>query len=316
VYAVDVHRWHLGYITRPERERISPVHRPKISPVNAQSLVGRLEFASSSEGLRVGRCRLSRASVQVMQSNLDHFVSSPPAPSPPKISFTSQEIRDRKSAFVAYIIPVKDASQVKDAVAHIRRMHASRPPAHEITAWRFMTLKPGMTGLGGEDDFEVVSAYDDDGEKWAGGKVLNIMRQAGVMDAVVVVSRWWVHPPVCVDQSDPLCRFGGIMLGPARFTHIETCAAEICKHFKLQEDLKDCRTMLSSLDDILADLRSEFTALTGKPSTHKTMDYDSIGDLPRLRKLVVAREAAIKSIKGLIGRAKEQMDRPEGELSV
>jgi hypothetical protein len=59
------------------------------------------------------------------------------------------------------------------------------------------------------------------------------------------------------------------MLGPARFTHIETCAAEVCKHFKLQEDLKDCRTMLSSLDDILADLRSEFTTLTGKPSTHK-----------------------------------------------
>lgn len=53
-----------------------------------------------------------------------------------------------------------------------------------------MTLKPGMTGLGGEDDFEVVSAYDDDGEKWAGGRVLNIMKQTGVMDAVVVVSRW------------------------------------------------------------------------------------------------------------------------------
>jgi len=105
------------------------------------------------------------------------------------------------------------------------------------------------------------------------------------------------------------------MLGPARFTHIETCAAEVCKHFKLQEDLKDCRTMLSSLDDILVDLRSEFTALTGKPSTHKTMDYDSIGDLPRLRKLVVAREAAIKSIKGLIGKAKEQVDRPQGEHS-
>ena len=53
-----------------------------------------------------------------------------------------------------------------------------------------MTLKPGTTGLDGEDDFEIVSAYDDDGEKWAGGRVLNIMKQMGVMDAVVVVSRW------------------------------------------------------------------------------------------------------------------------------
>ena len=96
------------------------------------------------------------------------------------------------------------------------------------------------------------------------------------------------------------------MLGPARFTHIETCAAEVCKRFKLQEDFKDCRTMLSSLDDILAELRRELTTLTGKPSPHKTADYDSIDDLPKLRKLVVAREAAIKSIKVLIGRAKAQ----------
>jgi len=231
-----------------------------------------------------------------MQSSLDHFVSPEAAVSPPIISFTSQEIRDRKSAFVAYIISVKDASQVKDAVAHVRRTHASRPPAHQVAAWRFMTLKPGMTGLGGEDDFEVVSAYDDDGEKWAGGRVLNIMKQTGVMDAVVIVSRW----------------FGGIMLGPTRFTHIETCAAEVCKHFKLREDLKDCKTMLRSLDDILADLRSEFTALTGKPSTHKTMDYDTIDDLPKLRKLVVAREAAIRSIKSLIGKAKDQGGRSQG----
>ncbi|KAF9650989.1 ribosomal protein S5 domain 2-like protein [Thelephora ganbajun] len=228
-----------------------------------------------------------------MQSSLDRFVSSQSATFPPTISFTSQEIRDRKSAFVAHIVSVKDASQVGGAIAYVRGTHASRPPAHEVAAWRFMTPKPGMTGLGGEDDFEVVSAYDDDGEKWAGGRVLNIMKQTGVMDAIVIVSRW----------------FGGIMLGPVRFTHIETCAAEVCKHFKLQEDLKDCRTMLSSLDDILADLRSEFTTLTGKPSTHKSMDYDSIDDLSKLRKLVVAREVAIKSIKMLIGKAKGQGER-------
>lgn len=125
-----------------------------------------------------------------MQSSLDHFVSSETTASSPTISFTSQEIRDRKSAFVAYIISVKGASQVKDAIAYIRRTHVNRPPTHEVAAWRFMTLKPGMTGLGGEDDFEVVSAYDDDGERWAGGRVLNIMKQTSVMDAVVVVSRW------------------------------------------------------------------------------------------------------------------------------
>ena len=125
-----------------------------------------------------------------MQSNLDQFVSSQSAASHPTISFTSQEVRDRKSAFVAYVVPATDASQVRNAIAYIRRTHAGRPPAHEVAAWRFMALKSGMTGLGGEGDFEVVDAYDDDCEKWAGGRVLNIMKQAGVMDAVVVVSRW------------------------------------------------------------------------------------------------------------------------------
>lgn len=115
-------------------------------------------------------------------------MSSQPVVSP--ISFTSQEIRDRKSAFVAHIIPATDRSQVRNAVAYVRSTHAGRPPAHEVAAWRYMTLRPGATGLGGEGDFEVVSAYDDDGEKWAGGRVLNIMKQAGIMDAVIVVSRW------------------------------------------------------------------------------------------------------------------------------
>lgn len=125
-----------------------------------------------------------------MQQSLDNFVSSQSSSPIPTISFTSQEIRDRKSAFVAYIIPANDASQVKDAIAYVRRTHTHRPPAHEVAAWRFMTLKPGVTGLGGEEDFEVVSSYDDDDEKWAGGRVLNIMKQMGIIDAVVIVSRW------------------------------------------------------------------------------------------------------------------------------
>ena len=162
------------------------------SPAINQPEVGASD--SSVQNL-AGGCRPSPIPVQVMQSNLDRFVSPQPAASPQTISFTSQEVRDRKSAFVAYIIPAKDASQVRTAVAYIRRTHASRPPAHEIAAWRYMTLKSGMSGLGGEDDFEVVSAYDDDGEKWAGGRVLSIMKRAGVIDAVVVVSRWLVHSP-------------------------------------------------------------------------------------------------------------------------
>lgn len=53
-----------------------------------------------------------------------------------------------------------------------------------------MSLKNGKTGLGGPDDFEVASGSDDDGEKYAGGRILKVMQAEGVLDAVVIVSRW------------------------------------------------------------------------------------------------------------------------------
>ena len=39
-----------------------------------------------------------------------------------------------------------------------------------------MSLKPGRTGLEGEDDFELRTGSEDDGEDWAGGKVLKVSK--------------------------------------------------------------------------------------------------------------------------------------------
>lgn len=55
-----------------------------------------------------------------------------------------------------------------------------------------MILKPGSTGLSGPDDFELKGGFDDDGEKWAGNRVLKVMQSQAVIDAVVIVSRWYV----------------------------------------------------------------------------------------------------------------------------
>ena len=38
-----------------------------------------------------------------------------------------------------------------------------------------MALKLGRTGLAGEDDFELTTGSEDDGEKWAGSKVLKVV---------------------------------------------------------------------------------------------------------------------------------------------
>ena len=71
-------------------------------------------------------------------------------------------------------------------------LHASRRATHEMSAWRCMVLKPGRSGLGGPEDFELRAGSDDDGEKYAGERVLKMMKTEGAMDTVVIISRWCV----------------------------------------------------------------------------------------------------------------------------
>ena len=53
--------------------------------------------------------------------------------------------------------------------------------------------------------------YDDDGESAAGSRLLHLLTVADARDVCVVVSRW----------------YGGILLGPARFTHINNAARQL-----------------------------------------------------------------------------------------
>ena len=63
------------------------------------------------------------------------------------------------------------------------------------------------------------------------------------------------------------------MLGPIRFTHIENCAREVCRVFKVEDEMQDCVSMLQSLDDILADLRVNLQI--SKERTHAKLGIQS-----------------------------------------
>ncbi|KAI0359567.1 ribosomal protein S5 domain 2-like protein [Trametes cingulata] len=239
-------------------------------------------------------------------SNLDAFVKS--AKPPPNPVATSQEIRDRGSTFVASIFSATTPDEARKAVRHLKHVaHGSRPATHEIAAWRCMVLKPGKTGLGGPDDFEVVSGFDEDGEKYAGAKLLKVLTTEGVMDAVVVVSRW----------------FGGEMLGPVRFDHIEMCAREACRAFRLKDDVADAIATLNSLDDILASLRAELASLSAPPSSSEGQEkeqnvtvitkervrpsYAALEeslDIAKAKRLISARENSIRSVKQALQKAR------------
>ncbi|KAG5650817.1 hypothetical protein H0H81_010929 [Sphagnurus paluster] len=233
-------------------------------------------------------------------ANLDGYITSSRPPQEPLA--TSQEIRDRGSTFIANIYLASSASEARVRIAYLKDVvHQNKPASHEIAAWRCMVLKQGHTGLGGADDFELNVGSVDDGEQWAGAKVLKVMQTHAIIDAVVVVSRW----------------YGGTMLGPARFSHIETCATEVCQEFKRAEELRECISTLTTLDAVLAGLRAEYSeALSNeKPAASQNSSapksYTNL-DLDKGRRLIKARENAIKSVKLLLAKHRAANPRDGG----
>jgi len=132
-------------------------------------------------------CQLNMAGLST--GTLDSFIiSKRPQPDP---VFTSQEIRDRGSIFVANVYHASSPEEAKARINHLKYiLHGPKPATHEIAAWRCMVLKHGHTGLEGPNDFELRTGSTDDGESWAGSKVLKVMQNQAIIDAVVIVSRW------------------------------------------------------------------------------------------------------------------------------
>ncbi len=107
-------------------------------------------------------------SVQQMAGTLDGYVSS--SKSTPVCIATSQPIIDRESTFVGAIYKATSIAQAQEAIRyHTDVVHGRKPASHQIAAWRCMVLKPDRTGLqGADDDFEVKSGSQDDGENHGG----------------------------------------------------------------------------------------------------------------------------------------------------
>lgn len=67
-----------------------------------------------------------------------------------------------------------------------------------MMSWRTMQTKPGRDGLGGEDDWVVKYGSDDDGEKNGGNTIRKAIEEAGGVDVVVIVSRYYGGASPCV----------------------------------------------------------------------------------------------------------------------
>ncbi|AAW41885.2 expressed protein [Cryptococcus deneoformans JEC21] len=166
----------------------------------------------------------------------------------------------------------------------------AREPDHRMWACRALCLKEGKNGTEGEEAFQLVECFSDDGEKFGGERVLKVLREQNAVDVLSVCCRW----------------YGGDMIGPIRFQHIATTVQTSLKSLIKLVQLRDLRQALDALDEEIASLRARSTDLgssqTGpSPSMVSRNDnkdsrqgkYDSIQDVTKLQRLVSAKEKTV-----------------------
>lgn len=129
--------------------------------------------------------------------------------------FESSSIEDRASKFVGLFSP--------DAPAKTLQAHAPyKDASHRILAWRKPSAQQSLMNLGATGKTlrpTYATGHDDDGENYAGKKLEKLLIDLDVVGAVVV-ARW----------------YGGTLLGPVRFAHIEKVAREAIGNWRKSLD--------------------------------------------------------------------------------
>jgi len=112
--------------------------------------------------------------------------------------FHGEPLVEKKSTFQAHVAPVtciEDVEQVMDVLLSNNKI---RGATHNILAYRIEINEEGS----------LLQDFDDDGESAAGGRLLHLLNVLKAKNMLVVVSRW----------------FGGILLGPSRFSCMNNAA--------------------------------------------------------------------------------------------
>ncbi|KAI4896857.1 hypothetical protein NFI96_016909, partial [Prochilodus magdalenae] len=109
--------------------------------------------------------------------------------------FSSSSAGNWLFLFLPYMVPVQ---RVIDQLYENKKIASA---THNVYAYRIYC----------EDKSTFLQDCEDDGETAAGGRLLHLLQILDVRNVLVVVSRW----------------YGGILLGPDRFKHINNCARNI-----------------------------------------------------------------------------------------
>ncbi|CCF48648.1 hypothetical protein NDA10_003821 [Ustilago hordei] len=229
-------------------------------------------------------------------SSLSELAASLPMPTTCKAA----QIVDRNSLFVGYVYPLTNASSayISALLSHITRVvHPTVPtdllppqfanaPAnkrgssHDMYAYRVFKLKRGRTGLAGPDDFSLQEDKEDDGERWGGDRVLKVARDEGASDVLVIVSRW----------------YGGELLGPVRFDHIENAARAALQEHMGKEEVEEFRQRIQHLDQKIARIKAKAQRTEEAAADVQVDKYRDL-TMERAQRLWLARQKALAALQ-------------------
>ncbi|XP_070536629.1 protein IMPACT-B-like [Ptychodera flava] len=113
----------------------------------------------------------------------------------------AEPLTDRRSTFQGHLAKVTNVQQVKAVLSELLQNRKIANATHNILAYRIYC----------ENRNTFREDCDDDGETAAGGRLLHLLQILDVRNVMVVVSRW----------------YGGILLGPDRFKHINNAARNV-----------------------------------------------------------------------------------------
>lgn len=209
----------------------------------------------------------------------------------PKLTGISQTIEDRKSIFRGFFLSEMTEQHSNDFLKRFRLSQHAQSADHIMSAHRY-----------NRDDGTIHCVHDDDGERWAGSKLQNLLEELDTLGLVIVVRI-----------------YGGILLGPIRFQHIAQCAREAYLAHRREISINTKETerlhrLLSARDRTIALLREklhrESETMTASQSSlpasqtsvsSKTYSEDTI----TLERLLLARDRTIQTL-----RAKLAVDPP------
>ncbi|XP_060586891.1 protein IMPACT-like [Ruditapes philippinarum] len=154
--------------------------------------------------------------IETLSNHSDHSIETSDDLECPVITHGAC-VTDRRSTFQPHLAPVSHKCQIKMVLDKLYENKKIANATHNIYAYRITTSK-GSNNV-------MLQGCEDDGETHAGGRMLHLLQILNAENVIVIVSRW----------------YGGILLGPDRFKHINNCTRTIlqeCDYIKEKGDKK------------------------------------------------------------------------------